>query len=180
MVMPNPHGGDRDANRDMVLENDVVVGSVNVIPDRSASAGGEVGRRQAPWRTPAPVDAAEQRPASSCSSGRVQNAFASCRSHPTVGSVGSPRGRMVADRGSTFRARPPRKARRPERKSMMDALGSTTWVIPEGYIPGDSTGPQPQMLSHETVCLLNTGDQDAHVEITVFLADAEPLASVFH
>lgn len=57
----------------------------------------------------------------------------------------------------------------------MEPLGSTTWVIPEGYIPGHSTGPEPQMLSHETVCLLNTGDADAHVGITVFLTDAEPL-----
>ncbi|GAB1692905.1 sensory rhodopsin transducer [Krasilnikovia sp. M28-CT-15] len=57
----------------------------------------------------------------------------------------------------------------------MEPLGATTWVIPEGYLPGSSSGPQPQMLSHETVCLLNTGDEDAHVEITVFLADAEPL-----
>ncbi|MEU4214135.1 sensory rhodopsin transducer [Actinoplanes sp. NPDC026623] len=57
----------------------------------------------------------------------------------------------------------------------MDPLGATTWVIAEGYIPGSSNGPEPQMLSHETVCLLNTGDEDAHVEITVFLTDAEPL-----
>ena len=57
----------------------------------------------------------------------------------------------------------------------MEYLGHHTWVIPEGYIPGSSTGPQPQMLSHETVCLLNTGDEDAHVEITVFRSDAEPL-----
>jgi len=57
----------------------------------------------------------------------------------------------------------------------MQSLGATTWVIAEGYIPGSSTGPEPQMLSHETVCLLNTGDQDANVEITVFLTDAEPL-----
>jgi hypothetical protein len=54
------------------------------------------------------------------------------------------------------------------------AVGRTTWVIAEGYIPGSSTGPEPQMLSHETVCLLNTGDQDAHVEITVFFADRPP------
>jgi hypothetical protein len=57
----------------------------------------------------------------------------------------------------------------------MEALGATTWVIAEGYLPTTSTGPQPEMLSHETVCLLNTGDQDAHVEITVFSSDREPL-----
>lgn len=57
----------------------------------------------------------------------------------------------------------------------MNSLGATTWAVAEGYIPGSSTGPEPQMLSHETVCRLNTGDEDAHVEITVFLTDAERL-----
>ena len=56
----------------------------------------------------------------------------------------------------------------------MDALGRKVWVIAEGYIPQSSTGPAPQMTSHETVCLLNTGDQDAHVRITVFFRDREP------
>jgi hypothetical protein len=63
----------------------------------------------------------------------------------------------------------------PGNSSAMTALGRTTWVIAEGYIPGDSTGPEPQMLSHETVCLLNTGDRDAHVTITVYFTDREPL-----
>lgn len=52
-------------------------------------------------------------------------------------------------------------------------IGRTRWAIAEGYIPGWSHGPEPQMLSHETVCLLNAGDQDAHVEITIF-KDREP------
>jgi len=30
------------------------------------------------------------------------------------------------------------------------------------------------MLSHETACILNTNDADAHVEITVFFKDREP------
>lgn len=30
------------------------------------------------------------------------------------------------------------------------------------------------MTSHETVCLLNTSDQDAHVEITIYYSDREP------
>jgi hypothetical protein len=56
----------------------------------------------------------------------------------------------------------------------MEALGATRWVIAEGYIPDGSTGPEPQMLSHETACMLNTSDQDAHVQITVFFSDREP------
>jgi hypothetical protein len=53
-------------------------------------------------------------------------------------------------------------------------IGATRWAIAEGYIPGWSHGPEPQMTSHETVCLLNAADRDAHVEITVFFADREP------
>lgn len=58
---------------------------------------------------------------------------------------------------------------------MADTLGTTDWVIAEGWIPGDSTGPEPQMTSHETACILNTGDDDAHVAITVYFADREPV-----
>ena len=57
----------------------------------------------------------------------------------------------------------------------MNQLGERTWVIAEGYIPPTSTGPEPTMTSHETACMLNTGDTDAHVEITVFFADREPV-----
>jgi hypothetical protein len=56
----------------------------------------------------------------------------------------------------------------------MRALGRTTWAIAEGYIPAESTGKLPEFESHETACVLNTSDADAHVEITVFYADREP------
>jgi hypothetical protein len=55
------------------------------------------------------------------------------------------------------------------------AIGRTRWAIAEGYIPGGSTGPAPEMTSHETLCFLNTGDQDAAVEITLYFADREPV-----
>jgi hypothetical protein len=60
------------------------------------------------------------------------------------------------------------------RGGKMEALGRTTWVIAEGWIPPYSHGPEPAMLSHETACLLNTGDRDAQVEITIFYEDREP------
>jgi hypothetical protein len=55
-----------------------------------------------------------------------------------------------------------------------EPIGKTRWAIAEGYIPGWSHGPSPQMESHETVCLLNASNQEAHIEITVFFADREP------
>jgi len=58
--------------------------------------------------------------------------------------------------------------------SLPRALGRTTWAIPEGYIPPESNGP-PEMLSHETACLLNTGGRDANVRITIYFADRDPI-----
>ncbi len=57
---------------------------------------------------------------------------------------------------------------------MSEPIGKRRWAIPEGYIPPRSHGPAPELESHEAACLLNTSDQDAHVEITVFFTDREP------
>ena len=58
---------------------------------------------------------------------------------------------------------------------MNQPLGRRRWAIAEGYIPEGSNGPQPEMLSHETACMLNPGPQDAHVRITIFYADRDPV-----
>ena len=34
--------------------------------------------------------------------------------------------------------------------------------------------PEPEMLSHETACLLNASDEAAHVTITIYFANREP------
>ncbi len=57
---------------------------------------------------------------------------------------------------------------------MTQAIGRKRWAIAEGWIPPTSHGPEPAMTSHETACLLNTGDSDAHVTIMVYFADREP------
>jgi len=58
---------------------------------------------------------------------------------------------------------------------MTAPIGRRRWAIADGYIPAWSHGPAPEMESHEAVCFLNTGDQDAHVEITVYFTDREPV-----
>ncbi|HMU30936.1 MAG: hypothetical protein KF854_12410 [Nitrospira sp.] len=57
----------------------------------------------------------------------------------------------------------------------MEPIGRRRWVIAEGYIPSKSHGPEPQMTSHETMCILNSSDQDATVQVTIFYADREPV-----
>jgi hypothetical protein len=55
-----------------------------------------------------------------------------------------------------------------------EPIGHRRWSIAEGYIPDWSTGPEPQFTSHETACLLNTADEEANVEITIYFSDREP------
>lgn len=57
----------------------------------------------------------------------------------------------------------------------MQAIGHTTWAIPEGYIPGESHGPAPALTSHEAFCILNTGERDAQVAVTIFYEDRDPV-----
>ncbi len=64
---------------------------------------------------------------------------------------------------------------KPVTPSATTMIGKTTWAIPEGYIPEASNGPEPEMTSHETVCILNTTDQEAEANITIYFEDREPL-----
>ena len=57
----------------------------------------------------------------------------------------------------------------------MGALGKTVWVIAEGYIPPDDADKPPEFKSHETACMLNAGNRDAQVEITLYFKDREPV-----
>lgn len=56
----------------------------------------------------------------------------------------------------------------------MDPIGYRRWAIAEGFIPGASTGPEPEFESHESACILNATDDEAHVRLTIFFTDREP------
>ena len=58
---------------------------------------------------------------------------------------------------------------------MENTIGRKRWAIAEGFIPSGSTGPDPLMISHETACLLNASGEDAHVRITIFFSDRDPV-----
>lgn len=55
------------------------------------------------------------------------------------------------------------------------APGRTRWAVADGYIPGRSHGPAPELESHEACCVLNAGDADAQVSITLYFEDREPV-----
>jgi len=54
-------------------------------------------------------------------------------------------------------------------------MGKMNWAIAEGYILGESNGPDPEMTSHETACILNTADTEANVEIMIYFSDQDPI-----
>ena len=56
-----------------------------------------------------------------------------------------------------------------------EPVGHRRWAIAEGYIPAWSNGPEPEFTSHETACILNTNDTEAHVEIIIYFSDRDPV-----
>jgi hypothetical protein len=57
----------------------------------------------------------------------------------------------------------------------MNSIGRKRWAIAEGYIPSQSSFSDRSLISHETACILNPGDKEAHVNITIFFTDREPV-----
>jgi len=58
---------------------------------------------------------------------------------------------------------------------MFQATGEKHWIIPDGYIPPTSTG---ELLSHESICVLNTSSEEASIKITIFFEDREPIEDI--
>ncbi|PMS38370.1 hypothetical protein B0G57_12244 [Trinickia symbiotica] len=56
----------------------------------------------------------------------------------------------------------------------MQAIGKRRWAIAEGYLPPYGTGDSRELESHEAACILNAGELDAQVEVTIFFKDRDP------
>lgn len=57
------------------------------------------------------------------------------------------------------------------------ALGEKVWVLAAGNVPMESSGAEPEFTSRDDLCVLNTGDEPARLEITAYLHDADPVAT---
>ena len=58
----------------------------------------------------------------------------------------------------------------------MDSTGRTRRAIAEGFIPPYSmAGADRALISHEAACILNVNDQVAHIPITIYFVDREPV-----
>lgn len=55
--------------------------------------------------------------------------------------------------------------------------GAKVWYIPDCYYPAISS--PGHYTSHEAVCVLNPGKEDAHIALTLYFEDREPMRG-FH
>ncbi len=53
------------------------------------------------------------------------------------------------------------------------ANGKRTWIFPDGDLPPQGEPGLP-LEGHESLIVLNTGDEDAQIEIDVYFEDREP------
>jgi len=51
-------------------------------------------------------------------------------------------------------------------------IGAKVWIVPDSYLPEQSTGG---LHSHESTCVLNLSSRPAKVRVTVYFEDREPL-----
>ncbi len=54
-------------------------------------------------------------------------------------------------------------------------IGHTRWAIADNYIPSWSHGPEPELASHEGLSILNTGDREVELRITLYFTDRDPV-----
>ncbi|PSJ16519.1 sensory rhodopsin transducer [Nitrosomonas supralitoralis] len=47
-------------------------------------------------------------------------------------------------------------------------------MIADGYIPPTSSDQSRELISHDAMCILNCGPQDAHIEVILYFSDREP------
>ncbi|MGI6140540.1 MAG: sensory rhodopsin transducer [Caldicoprobacterales bacterium] len=59
--------------------------------------------------------------------------------------------------------------------SVAKARGSYVWLVPDCYYPSISS--PGHYISHEAICVLNTGNQDASLTLTLYFEDREPVSS---
>lgn len=54
-------------------------------------------------------------------------------------------------------------------------IGHRAWVVPGGHIPFPSRGREPEFTSFDQLCVLNSTDHAAELELTVYYDDQEPV-----
>lgn len=63
---------------------------------------------------------------------------------------------------------------------MAEGHGHRLWIVPDGYLastPEGCTGPTGY-FSHESVCILNDGDEPVQCTIDIYFEDRDPIKGI--
>lgn len=52
------------------------------------------------------------------------------------------------------------------------------WYIVDGYRPSPKPDPDADYTGHESIMILNTNDTDAHILISIYFEDREPVENI--
>ncbi len=58
------------------------------------------------------------------------------------------------------------------------AQGKNQWYIVDGYRPSPTPDPAAQYEGHESIMILNPNSQDAHVEISIYFEERDPVENI--
>ena len=58
----------------------------------------------------------------------------------------------------------------------MAPIGKTTWLIPDMYWPEITS--RGHYVSHESICVLNTSDEECSLQITLYFEDRAPISGL--
>ncbi len=58
---------------------------------------------------------------------------------------------------------------------MIFMYGKNVWMIADGYMSDTTKG---EFVSHEAICVLNLSGKTAHISITLYFENAEPLRGI--
>ena len=58
-----------------------------------------------------------------------------------------------------------------------EAPGHRRWFVPDCYLPEDSPD-KGSFISHESCCILNAGNSDAHCRLTLYFEDRPPMRDI--
>lgn len=56
--------------------------------------------------------------------------------------------------------------------------GKKQWYIVDGYRPSPKPDPNANYVGHESIMILNTNDEDAHVLISIYFEDRDPVENI--
>jgi len=59
---------------------------------------------------------------------------------------------------------------------MANGEGKKVWIFPDGDLP--EKDEKSRFEAHEALMILNTGSRDAHVKLTIYFSDKDPIENV--